>query len=1270
MFKKRLVVLLVLIVFILQPISSPFVVQAAGDGEPPVVESLEVSPQTANVGETISVRAKVSDENSGVKSVVTYFKSPSGHSSKYVSLRYNSDTSLWEGKLTIGQYDEEGQWQFNFMPVEDHAGNSKWLYKRDLQNTTQTDYKVVNPNGDGDLPLVESVKVSPQEVKVGDKINVQVKVTDLNSGVDSVVTYFKSPTGKNSKYVSLHYNTETSLWEGNFTILTNDEEGQWQFNFMPVEDHAGNSKWFYKADILDTKSSSFIVTNPDGDGEPPVVQSLEVSPQVVEVGDTVYVKAKVSDNNSGVKSATVYMKSPSGNNSKYISLRFNAETALWEGKTTIGTSDQEGKWNFSFMPVEDNAGNSKWIYIGEIQDWSKLDFTIQPPEITSLDPLPIAYTKYNEYWSEKTIKGDLYIGPNSEVTIKGNVRIEGDVYVHGILKNYGNLTITGTLNAKRAYYGSSSSLPGTVLMLGGTNSIPSMSFTSYGWEVPLEIYSQNLTVKNGHLDLEGATLPIVDLYANGQRVELSHNGTFEVSLDNITTDKVAFKMVDGFGHEFNKVINVIDTMPPAKVTGLKVNNKSDTSLTISWDKNAESDLSGYNIYLNGTKVDSVSKATQEYSFKNLKASTNYKIAIESSDSSNNKSEKAEISATTMLPTPKVNNFDDNDEYMTGTAVKNVTINVYKGKEMVGTGQSSDDGTFKIKLPKQQAGTILKIIAENKTGNKSSSAELTVKDVTAPDAPKVGEVTDKSTNVTGQAEAGSSITITKSGSQIGTGKTKSDDTFEVEIPMQKAGTLLSITSKDPSGNSSKATEVKVVDVTEPAAPQVNQVTDQSVFVTGKAEAGATVKISTLQSQIGSGKAGQDGSFKVEIERQKSGTVLTVKAIDLSGNTSKVTNVTVGDVTAPSWPANAKMTLSKVGDQSLTIQWPTATDNSSITSYKIYQDEKLVQTVPSSTKQLTISNLLAAHSYEYRVEAGDQAGNWTKGPSVIAKTTGKYVERISGINRFETATAISKSEWKSADTVLLAKGYDFPDALAGVPLANKLNAPILLTDQNTLSKETAAELKRLQAKKVIILGGKGAIATKVENDIKSLGIKIERISGIDRFETAAKIAERLGGNPEKAIIAYGYDFPDALAISSFAASKGYPILLSQTGKLPETTKQALKGVKETIVVGGTKAINKSVENQLPEPLRINGKDRFETAISIIEKLNISKDKVYVATGYQFADALTDSVIAAQNNAPILLVQKESIPQATKNLIEKYDISNFTILGGKGAVSEELF
>ncbi|MBO1913833.1 cell wall-binding repeat-containing protein, partial [Microvirga sp. 3-52] len=120
-------------------------------------------------------------------------------------------------------------------------------------------------------------------------------------------------------------------------------------------------------------------------------------------------------------------------------------------------------------------------------------------------------------------------------------------------------------------------------------------------------------------------------------------------------------------------------------------------------------------------------------------------------------------------------------------------------------------------------------------------------------------------------------------------------------------------------------------------------------------------------------------------------------------------------------------------------------------------------------------------------------------------------------------------------------NYADALAGVPFAHQLNAPILLTLPNDLYKETLAEMARLGAKKVVILGGESAISAKVAGQLKAAGLTVERISGSDRFETAAKIASEMESS-DKVVIANGMDFPDALSVAAHAAKSGMPILLT--------------------------------------------------------------------------------------------------------------------------------
>ncbi len=105
-----------------------------------------------------------------------------------------------------------------------------------------------------------------------------------------------------------------------------------------------------------------------------------------------------------------------------------------------------------------------------------------------------------------------------------------------------------------------------------------------------------------------------------------------------------------------------------------------------------------------------------------------------------------------------------------------------------------------------------------------------------------------------------------------------------------------------------------------------------------------------------------------------------------------------------------------------------------------------------------------------------------------------KRLSGLNRFETATAISQEGWlNGADTVVLARGYDFPDALAGTTLAYQLDAPMLLTHDTNLTSTTKTEILRLKAKKVILLGSSDAISPEVEKELKGMGLQVNRIGG---------------------------------------------------------------------------------------------------------------------------------------------------------------------------------
>ncbi|ADY57266.1 Subtilisin [Syntrophobotulus glycolicus DSM 8271] len=280
------------------------------------------------------------------------------------------------------------------------------------------------------------------------------------------------------------------------------------------------------------------------------------------------------------------------------------------------------------------------------------------------------------------------------------------------------------------------------------------------------------------------------------------------------------------------------------------------------------------------------------------------------------------------------------------------------------------------------------------------------------------------------------------------------------------------------------------------------------------------------------------------------------------------------------------------------------------------------------------------------------------------------RISGSDRVQTAVEIAEEAYPTGcDTVIVARADDYPDALAGAPLAYQYHAPILLTDPDTLPREVEEAVKRLAPGKIIVLGGTGAVSGSVENSLQRLAAT-ERIAGSDRFGTAAAIAEKLG-NTGQAVIVSGSNYPDAVAAAAHAAISGRPILLTGSFSLNSTTRQTLRklSVTETEVIGGEGAVSSRVERDLPAPRRIGGADRYETSARLLQAYPPQGRVLYAATGADFPDALTGGVLAAAGMSNILLLPPGELSPSQITVLSALSQKKCVALGGAGVISENI-
>ncbi len=288
------------------------------------------------------------------------------------------------------------------------------------------------------------------------------------------------------------------------------------------------------------------------------------------------------------------------------------------------------------------------------------------------------------------------------------------------------------------------------------------------------------------------------------------------------------------------------------------------------------------------------------------------------------------------------------------------------------------------------------------------------------------------------------------------------------------------------------------------------------------------------------------------------------------------------------------------------------------------------------------------------------------------------RVYGSSRYETAVSIAEKAFSSAQTVILATGENFPDALAAAPLAGKEDAPILLTQSSSLPSSVLNEIKSLGANKVIIVGGTLAVSSSIKTALENEGFTVERISGSSRYDTAAKIAQEVGSS-QRAFLTTGENFPDALSVSSYAFENQVPVLLTQKDSLPTETKNALSslGVQEVIIVGGEAAVSESVENWLSTQgyvvRRIAGQSRYETSANLVSLLYTGPSRLTLATGENFPDALCGGPLAAKKGAPLLLTKSSSLTDALKIWLNREKSSLVSgkayILGGTQAISSDV-
>ena len=261
----------------------------------------------------------------------------------------------------------------------------------------------------------------------------------------------------------------------------------------------------------------------------------------------------------------------------------------------------------------------------------------------------------------------------------------------------------------------------------------------------------------------------------------------------------------------------------------------------------------------------------------------------------------------------------------------------------------------------------------------------------------------------------------------------------------------------------------------------------------------------------------------------------------------------------------------------------------------------------------------------------------------------------------------------DSIIVASGTVFADALAGSYLAYVKNAPLLITAETFGNSAPYIQINEYikanlaDGGTVYVLGGTAAVSEACVADLSDLNVK--RVWGKNRFETNIEILKEAGVTDEDILVCTADDFADSLSAS--AAKK--PILLVRGTELSEIQKEYLAelGTENFYVIGGEAAVDSAIETELKEygtVERVYGKTRHETSVKTAETFFGDISSAVMAYSYNFPDGLCGGPLAAVIDAPILLI-RENKEEYAKEYLSGFDISKGYVCGGSSILSDEV-
>jgi subtilisin family serine protease/putative cell wall-binding protein len=420
-----------------------------------------------------------------------------------------------------------------------------------------------------------------------------------------------------------------------------------------------------------------------------------------------------------------------------------------------------------------------------------------------------------------------------------------------------------------------------------------------------------------------------------------------------------------------------------------------------------------------------------------------------------------------------------------------------------------------------------------------------------------------------------------------------------------------------------------------------------------------------------------------------------AVELRGSSQEIpTSLTASALVMLRNPLAPRNPTAERWNTGIKLRWDVPAD-STLASYRLEEGPTVVGPwLPVALPRA--GNMAGAFTYVagltpglphfFRVTAIDILGREGEPSQVVSAAVGVGTRRFSGADRAITAAAASNGRFSpraldsaGSDTVVIASRSNYTQALAANSIAGRYGASVLLAG-SSLPPATIGEIQRLGVHKALVVGTNAAVSPAVDAALKGLGLKVERITGSDSYDVAAKVARRMATSvmgSRDALVVRGTS-SDMCSLMPIAYSSGRPVVVVRKNSIPSAFKTFLTRtpLSSVTVIGGPGAVSKKVFKELSRKAsarRVWGTTAADTAAKLaawgVDNGLASWDNVSIANPAAWSQNL--NIGAASRGGVVLHTSRTRLTSVTASTLRRNSrsIDAVSVFGGTGSVATKV-